>query len=489
MRKGLNPFVSMVLVVLFGVAMMTLIISGLKPTFDRARDTTATNEALQNLPLINTAIKEVASESQGSRRTLTLTVTYGTYKIDHSKDWLYFDYDLLSDLDIEGTIGDIKIEKGDEFLDYFNHYIEDTDASSTWTVVSGTWKVEDGEYSCENGLAYHNLGKNIKNFEFSGKIRNITGIDGEILVLPISPTNVKAMWFFDENSGTVANDYSLNDNDGNLGNSTISTRPSWKSGDECRFDGCLNFDGTDDFVNVSDSDSLDIGTSDFTIEAWIKTNSATQQFIIDKKSSGSGYYFYVESDGKLHGNLTDGTNSDGVVSSTSIKDNTWHHAVFVVDRDGNGQIYVDGNPDGSPVTITATGDLSNNDNLYIGVDNGDDKYFNGYIDEVRIFNTALSAADVAREHELSYKKLNQTDSQSVTINTSVYLVLTNPNGHTHFDDVKVKINKKEMKMIIPYLDIDLNGTGHFAKGSHQVVIKHMGINSTTRKPIIEISKG
>ena len=64
----------------------------------------------------------------------------------------------------------------------------------------------------------------------------------------------------------------------------------------------LQFDGVDDYVDIADNDILDIGTSDFTIQFWIKTNDVNRAHIISK-SIGSGqsdptheawYFIYLD---------------------------------------------------------------------------------------------------------------------------------------------------------------------------------------------------
>ena len=67
-------------------------------------------------------------------------------------------------------------------------------------------------------------------------------------------------WAFDEGSGTIAYDSS-----GFANNGTTTNGPSWTNG---KVGGGMEFDGTNDYVDVRDSDSLDI-TNEITIEFWI----------------------------------------------------------------------------------------------------------------------------------------------------------------------------------------------------------------------------
>ena len=78
--------------------------------------------------------------------------------------------------------------------------------------------------------------------------------------------NIAGLWSFDKGSGSTAYDFSDNDNDGTL--KPTDSEPTWVNG----FNGkALDFDGDNDYVEVADDDSLDMGTGDFTVECWIKT--------------------------------------------------------------------------------------------------------------------------------------------------------------------------------------------------------------------------
>ena len=68
-------------------------------------------------------------------------------------------------------------------------------------------------------------------------------------------------WSFDEGSGEIARDGSGNGNDGTLENGT-----EWTAG---KFGDAVQFDGTDDYVNVGNADNLSI-TGDFTFSMWVK---------------------------------------------------------------------------------------------------------------------------------------------------------------------------------------------------------------------------
>ena len=117
----------------------------------------------------------------------------------------------------------------------------------------------------------------------------------------------------------------------------------------------------------------------------------------------------------------------------------------------------------------------------------DDYRFNGTIDEVMVFNRALSAAEILALYETSSKKLLATGTQTIAAKTNVSVVLSNPAGRTKFDDVRVTREKNKLTILIPFTNVELNGTLRLTKGEHKIQIKHMETNTTTSKPIVELT--
>src|SRR3989339_800376 len=76
-----------------------------------------------------------------------------------------------------------------------------------------------------------------------------------------------AWWKFDEGQGAIAYDASGT-------NDATITGATWASEDDCRIGKCLYFDGADDYAQVLDAASLDVGLNDFSISAWVKANQA-----------------------------------------------------------------------------------------------------------------------------------------------------------------------------------------------------------------------
>jgi len=418
MKKGISPLIAFVITVSLISVAITIVMAVIKPTFDRVSDTNVLDEDMKNLELINSAIKQVASESEGSKRTISITVTDGDYRVNTTNDYIYVDYATKTDYVTEGIVKNVRFDQSPVFIEYFDHYVNNG-AASSWTVKNGTWAVESGEYSGQNGLAYYHYGS-VGQFAIEGRITNKSGVKAEVFALPVAPDHLRGYWTFDEGAGINNYDYSgLN----NTGNCTGTSCPSWSGG---MFDYLLSFDGVNDFVNITTLSDMGV-----TFALWKKNST----------------------------------------------DTIWYHLV-----NSSGTLYVNG-ATGSGQIIPMTNETGR---IIIGKDDSDN-YFNGKIDEVMIFNATLTASQVKSLYETSYKKISSTGkSDTISATTDTYLSLANPVGHTHFDEVKIKTNKREMRLSIPYLNVDLNGTARFGKGNYQLTITHKGINTTTNEPIIEI---
>jgi len=166
----------------------------------------------------------------------------------------------------------------------------------------------------------------------------------------------------------------------------------------------LGFDGRDDYIDYGNHESLDMGTGNWTVEAWIKTTQSNKGTIFAKGGDNAGGIRYTLAIGEISaGNITlttdDNVNKRQATGSILYNDNNWHHIVGL--RDGNTlRVYVDGNPDGTQ-TLPSGYDLSGTSQraAYSGAiadasTGALEKYFNGAIDEVAIYNRALSPAEV-----------------------------------------------------------------------------------------------
>jgi hypothetical protein len=214
-------------------------------------------------------------------------------------------------------------------------------------------------------------------------------------------------WKFDEGEGSIAHD-SEGTNDGTIYGA------AWATG---QIEGALSFDGMDDYVNVIDSDgSLDI-ENNITITAWIRLNDLSDYyFIVGKQPTGTSREFYPgnyefrtrPTNGCLDFNHQTGTGDyehSSYTSTSGIEAGTWHHVSVSLVEGGNVNFYVDGAPAGT-VPQSGTFGLINDEPVRIGTRKDGWSYFNGLIDDVRIYDIALSAEEI---QELYLNGVNNLD--------------------------------------------------------------------------------
>ncbi|MHC4739644.1 MAG: LamG domain-containing protein, partial [Planctomycetota bacterium] len=171
----------------------------------------------------------------------------------------------------------------------------------------------------------------------------------------------------------------------------------------------LDFDNVNDDILIGDKDNLDFGANDsFSIVAWIQVRSSDSAIVWKKRPSAGGwlegYSFIVHPTTGTQNFGIEGNSNDsaGILGDTVLTDGKWHHVAGVRDvTEDKLYLYVDGVSDATPVTDTTTTSLVNSANFMIGADS--DRYhtafFDGIIDDVRIYDKALSAEEIEVMYE------------------------------------------------------------------------------------------
>jgi hypothetical protein len=193
----------------------------------------------------------------------------------------------------------------------------------------------------------------------------------------------------DENTGKVAYDLSSFKND-----ATLEGSPKWGPG---KFNSCIQF-SSGNYLKVKDSDSLDMSKG-LTIELWVKLaklNGAQQSGVEKGSAWGPGEYnFCPEYNGGIIlqiFDLPDGCDDEGQSGSAALMANgSWHF--IVATWDGNTiKIYIEGEIVNK---IDCKGEISSNgDPLFIGCRNGAERWVDGLMDEIKIYNRALTANEI-----------------------------------------------------------------------------------------------
>lgn len=217
-------------------------------------------------------------------------------------------------------------------------------------------------------------------------------------------------WKFDEGEGTTAYDASGNDNHGTLVNGPIRT--------DGKVGGALNFDGSNDYVEVDDN-SIFAGDS-VTISFWFKSTMTSSGSLVWKERIGSGGSYWIRMEpesNQIRVLFRDSSNNSANITTSQIYNNgEWHY--FVVTYNGSsGQIYVDNEEDGS--TFDSIYSWDSDESLYIGAQWGTESFFNGQIDDVRIYNRALSPEEIQDLYNYEYSSKYAIWQNPVTKNVSL----------------------------------------------------------------------
>ena len=195
-----------------------------------------------------------------------------------------------------------------------------------------------------------------------------------------------------------------------------------------KLNNALNFDGTDDRVTIADNAAFDF-SSGFTAEAWINPDVlGTQTYLSQYASSQEAFAFILLSSGKIEFTVTtDGNTDQYFESTTSITAGSWSHIALTFDG-STMRAYINGVAAG---TKSVSGTMFNSTApIEIGARNNA-HFFNGNIDEVRIWSKVLTVAEISAQKDKSipsntpslvaYYKLNQGIAEG---NNTVITTLT-----------------------------------------------------------------
>ena len=207
-------------------------------------------------------------------------------------------------------------------------------------------------------------------------------------------TGLVGYWKFDEGSGTTATDSSGNNNIG-----TLTNGPTWTTG---KIGEALSFDGVNDYVNAGKNTSIN-NLGPLTYSAWVYPKASSKFQILNKRyrslyldstyGNPLGLVFFVS---------TNNQNMIPYCTARPIQLNAWTHVAVVwngvIGASTTGKFYVNGvscNFSGNLGVGTTYSDVSMDQAIGASNDGGSfSEFFNGNIDEVRIYNRALSTGEI-----------------------------------------------------------------------------------------------
>lgn len=154
----------------------------------------------------------------------------------------------------------------------------------------------------------------------------------------------------------------------------------------------LDFDGTNDYLGIGSNSKLEF-TSSFSLSAWVKPDLNKTQYVIDTSSNGgtgNGYMIRCESNGTVK--FWSYNAGSSLTTTATVSTSSWNHLVAV--KDGSAlRVYINA---GTPATRTDSNfNTSNTTNLRIGSSSLFGGYFNGLIDEVSMYDYALTGSNVS----------------------------------------------------------------------------------------------
>ena len=205
----------------------------------------------------------------------------------------------------------------------------------------------------------------------------------------VGPTfGLVAWWNFNEGSGLIAYDVS-----GNANNGTLANSPTWTAG---IVGPALNFGGSEASVSIPNSSLFDFGTGDFSFSSWVKPSSVTTLNTIAEIGLYTAGILIRPSSGYLQVYIQ----STGYTSQFpfSMVAGNWYHVIVLRD---NTSLKVFINAIQSGTSPTSTDNIAVNSVGYIGRSaHTTGQNFLGIIDDVRIFNRALSTAEIEQLYEI-----------------------------------------------------------------------------------------
>jgi hypothetical protein len=194
-------------------------------------------------------------------------------------------------------------------------------------------------------------------------------------------------WKFDEGYGTT-----INDTGPNTINGTLSSSTSWTT--QARFNHGLKFDG-DDYISFSDDSELNFTDSPFSITFWAKTdgNNGTNSRVISRGTYDSeGYEIFID-ENSFEFRTYDGSPHSSSVTLTDAQN--WHHYTVVKEAGSQTYMYIDGELKSN--NTNHVNPVSHSGSLEIGRYGGN-YYFNGSLDEVKFYNSALTEDEIKLDY-------------------------------------------------------------------------------------------
>ncbi|MGI6341050.1 MAG: LamG-like jellyroll fold domain-containing protein [Minisyncoccales bacterium] len=213
-------------------------------------------------------------------------------------------------------------------------------------------------------------------------------------------SNLVSEWTFDEGTdqtiNRLATDNDVKDTWGS-NNGTVYGNPQIKGGDDCVSGRCMSFDG-DDYVSMGDKENLSFTDNRFTISFWGKPLNTTNMGFLGKRGLPWEYSVYIKS---LALRFQAWTESGAIFYEHSISDYSNEWAYFVWTANGSqSYLYKNGKLIHGP--FTKKNETMSNTTASFEIGRGGDgagtQYMKGSLDDIRIYNAALSSSQIKQNY-------------------------------------------------------------------------------------------
>ncbi len=350
-------------------------------------------------------------------------------------------------------------------------------STNQWYHVAGIWSgVSKGLYVNGVLVANRTLTGYFNNFtkytigfptDIAGGFFVFNGTIDEVAIWNITLNNDTIA----EHAGVKVRDYSNYGNNGTRMPNATAVLPSMNASG--MFGKAMVFDGVNDFVKASSSNSLKNITGNGTIILWINpAGSLANSPIIIEKATGNAcstgtYIGLINTDGTQQWCIGDTVGGNVLTTKGTITTAVWSHLAFIWDG-SNLKAYINGVFDNSLAqTITPQG---NDEPVIIGrLDTQATGLFNGTIDEVAVWNISLDATTIRRHYERGVLRLNvsyRTSSDNTTWGAWIYAtnstkeVITVNNTARYFQ-YRLELNTSDPAYSPIFNNITINYSGIF----------------------------
>ncbi|MHC4526916.1 MAG: LamG-like jellyroll fold domain-containing protein [Planctomycetota bacterium] len=326
-----------------------------------------------------------------------------------------------TNVEVSWTTPDVN---SDSEVAYTNHQV--WDKCYTWSRADGP----DGVVSDSNVVTNHTVpipfASLVAGDPYEFRISSNNGdsnIPGEIIwgnLGSFIDPNIMSRWKFDETSGSTAAD-SVGSNDGTVYGA------QWDTGGH--IDGALSFDGDGDYINIGDDVKPSLPIS---VSMWIEPNSlGTNQFLFENDEyNGSNYYgiwAYIKDTNAISIAYGDGGspaswNRRSKVSSSTVSPSEWQHIAFVISGATDMDIYINGADAGGTYSGTGSALAYSSASGNIGSRAGSSYFFDGSMDDVRVYDRALSGEEIDQLYyrDCTFDPIPSDGAQGVKVYANLY---------------------------------------------------------------------